>query len=59
MDGGAAAAAVGAGRALAGGQSSLASPENVQVHVVNTNFTLSWDYRGSDHRVTFSAQFQW
>ncbi|KAM4905589.1 interferon alpha/beta receptor 1 isoform 2-T2 [Sylvia borin] len=41
------------------GQSSLQSPENVQVHVVNTNFTLSWDYNGSDPNVTFSAQFQW
>ncbi|CAN8197107.1 unnamed protein product [Coccothraustes coccothraustes] len=41
------------------GQSSLPSPEDVQVHVVNTNFTLSWAWRGSDPRVTFSAQFQW
>ncbi|NWZ43147.1 INAR1 protein, partial [Brachypodius atriceps] len=41
------------------GQSSLQSPENVQVHVVNTNFTLSWDYSGSDPNVTFSAEFQW
>ncbi|XP_077048792.1 interferon alpha/beta receptor 1 [Agelaius phoeniceus] len=40
------------------GQSSLPSPNNVQVHVVNTNFTLSWDYEGTDPRVTFSAQFQ-
>ncbi|XP_023782576.1 interferon alpha/beta receptor 1-like [Cyanistes caeruleus] len=41
------------------GQSSLPSPENVQVHVVNTNFTLSWDYNGSNPNVTFSAEFQW
>uniref|UniRef100_A0A8C3R0C0 Interferon alpha and beta receptor subunit 1 n=1 Tax=Cyanoderma ruficeps TaxID=181631 RepID=A0A8C3R0C0_9PASS len=41
------------------GQSSLARPENVQVHVVNTNFTLSWDYSGSEPNVTFAAQFQW
>ncbi|NXB80094.1 INAR1 protein, partial [Donacobius atricapilla] len=41
------------------GQSSLQSPENVQVHVVNTNFTLSWDYSGADPNVTFSAEFQW
>ncbi|NXO45867.1 INAR1 protein, partial [Locustella ochotensis] len=41
------------------GQSSLQSPENVQVHVVNTNFTLSWDYSGTDPNVTFSAEFQW
>ncbi|NXP58248.1 INAR1 protein, partial [Chloropsis cyanopogon] len=40
------------------GQSSLASPENVQVHVVNTNFTLSWEYSSSEPGVTFSAQFQ-
>ncbi|XP_066033314.1 interferon alpha/beta receptor 1 [Chamaea fasciata] len=41
------------------GQSSLQSPENVQVHVVNTNFTLSWDYKGTEPNVTFSAEFQW
>ncbi|NXH51552.1 INAR1 protein, partial [Rhabdornis inornatus] len=41
------------------GQSSLQSPEDVQVHVVNTNFTLSWNYSSSDPNVTFSAQFQW
>ncbi|XP_063249373.1 interferon alpha/beta receptor 1 isoform X2 [Prinia subflava] len=41
------------------GQSSLQSPENVQVQVVNTNFTLSWDYSGGDPNVTFSAEFQW
>uniref|UniRef100_A0A8C0UFM2 Fibronectin type-III domain-containing protein n=1 Tax=Cyanistes caeruleus TaxID=156563 RepID=A0A8C0UFM2_CYACU len=41
------------------GFSSLPSPENVQVHVVNTNFTLSWDYNGSNPNVTFSAEFQW
>ncbi|NWS01818.1 INAR1 protein, partial [Motacilla alba] len=40
-------------------QSSLPSPEDVRVHVVNTNFTLSWGYRATDPRVTFSAQFQW
>ncbi|NXM82962.1 INAR1 protein, partial [Oenanthe oenanthe] len=40
-------------------QSSLQSPENVQVHGVNTNFTLSWSYSGTDPNVTFSAQFQW
>ncbi|NXH86557.1 INAR1 protein, partial [Edolisoma coerulescens] len=41
------------------GHSSLQSPENVQVYVVNTNFTLSWNYTGSDPNVTFSAEFQW
>ncbi|NXB32368.1 INAR1 protein, partial [Eulacestoma nigropectus] len=41
------------------GQTSLQSPENVQVHVVNTNFTLSWNYSGNDPNVTFSAEFQW
>ncbi|NWV24403.1 INAR1 protein, partial [Origma solitaria] len=41
------------------GQTTLRSPENVQVHVVNTNFTLSWNYNGTDPNVTFSAEFQW
>ncbi|NXO11784.1 INAR1 protein, partial [Oriolus oriolus] len=41
------------------GQTRLQSPENVRVSVVNTNFTLSWDYAGSDPNVTFSAEFQW
>ncbi|NWH95859.1 INAR1 protein, partial [Aegithalos caudatus] len=41
------------------GQSSLQSPQNVRVQVVNTNFTLSWDYPGTDPNVTFSAEFQW
>ncbi|NWW59237.1 INAR1 protein, partial [Ifrita kowaldi] len=41
------------------GQSSLQSPENVQVCAVNTNFTLSWNYTGNEPNVTFSAEFQW
>ncbi|NXB03612.1 INAR1 protein, partial [Cnemophilus loriae] len=41
------------------GQSSLRSPENVQVRVVNTNFTLSWSCSGNDPNVTFSAEFRW
>ncbi|NXH28836.1 INAR1 protein, partial [Myiagra hebetior] len=41
------------------GQTSLQSPENVQVSAVNTNFTLSWNYPGNDPNVTFSAEFQW
>ncbi|NXC07652.1 INAR1 protein, partial [Orthonyx spaldingii] len=41
------------------GQTNLQSPENVQVSVVNTNFTLSWSYSGTDPNVTFSAEFQW
>ncbi|XP_064260680.1 interferon alpha/beta receptor 1-like [Passer domesticus] len=41
------------------GQSSLPSPEDVRVHVVNTNFTLSWHFQGTEPGVTFSAQFQW
>ncbi|NXH37948.1 INAR1 protein, partial [Dicaeum eximium] len=41
------------------GQGRLQSPENVQVHVVNTNFTLSWDHSSTEPNVTFSAQFQW
>ncbi|XP_068861151.1 interferon alpha/beta receptor 1 [Aphelocoma coerulescens] len=40
------------------GQSSLQSPENVQVYAVNTNFSLSWNYSGNDPNVTFSAEFQ-
>ncbi|NXI88798.1 INAR1 protein, partial [Rhipidura dahli] len=40
------------------GQGSLQSPENIQVHAVNTNFTLSWNYSSTDPDVRFSAQFQ-
>ncbi|XP_068035215.1 interferon alpha/beta receptor 1 isoform X2 [Anomalospiza imberbis] len=41
------------------GQSRLPSPGQVRVHAVNTNFSLSWDYGGSERGLTFSAQFQW
>ncbi|KAF4801860.1 hypothetical protein TURU_030870 [Turdus rufiventris] len=40
------------------GQSSLQSPQNVQVHAVNTNFTLSWEHSDSEPNVTFSAQLR-
>ncbi|NWV32348.1 INAR1 protein, partial [Grantiella picta] len=40
------------------GQTTLQSPENIQVHVLNTNFTLSWSYTRNDPNVTFSAEFQ-
>ncbi|XP_062478211.1 interferon alpha/beta receptor 1 isoform X1 [Pezoporus occidentalis] len=41
------------------GQTNLRSPEDVQVYVVNTNFTLSWNYTGNDTNVTFSAEYRW
>ncbi|KFP89017.1 Interferon alpha/beta receptor 1, partial [Acanthisitta chloris] len=41
------------------GQSNLKSPEDIQVYIVNTNFTLRWNYTGNDPNVTFSAQYQW
>ncbi|NWV10591.1 INAR1 protein, partial [Ptilonorhynchus violaceus] len=41
------------------GQTNLQIPEGVQVSVVNTNFTLRWNYSGNDPNVTFSAEFQW
>ncbi|NXP43873.1 INAR1 protein, partial [Heliornis fulica] len=40
------------------GQTHLKSPEDLQVYVVNTNFTLRWNYTGSDTNVTFSAQYR-
>ncbi|NWI67998.1 INAR1 protein, partial [Todus mexicanus] len=41
------------------GQNNLKSPQNVQVYVVNTNFTLRWNYTGNDTNVTFSAEYRW
>ncbi|XP_040401253.1 interferon alpha/beta receptor 1 [Cygnus olor] len=41
------------------GQTDLKSPQDIQVYVVNTNFTLRWNYTGSDTNVTFSAEYQW
>ncbi|NXW57609.1 INAR1 protein, partial [Eurystomus gularis] len=41
------------------GQTNLKSPQDVQVYVVNTNFTLRWNYTGNDTSVTFSAEYQW
>ncbi|NXT02650.1 INAR1 protein, partial [Jacana jacana] len=41
------------------GQTNLTSPQDIQVYVVNTNFTLRWKYTGNDTNVTFSAEYQW
>ncbi|NXH77045.1 INAR1 protein, partial [Hydrobates tethys] len=41
------------------GQTNLKSPQDIQVYVVNTNFTLRWNYTGNDTSVTFSAQYRW
>uniref|UniRef100_A0A663N992 Uncharacterized protein n=1 Tax=Athene cunicularia TaxID=194338 RepID=A0A663N992_ATHCN len=41
------------------GQTNLKSPEDIQVHVVNSNFTLRWNYTGDDTNVTFSAECLW
>uniref|UniRef100_A0A8C8BHQ0 Uncharacterized protein n=1 Tax=Otus sunia TaxID=257818 RepID=A0A8C8BHQ0_9STRI len=38
-------------------QTNLKSPEDIQVYVVNSNFTLRWNYTGNDTNVTFSAEF--
>ncbi|NXE08148.1 INAR1 protein, partial [Lophotis ruficrista] len=40
------------------GQSNLKSPQDIQVYVVNTNFTLRWNYTGNDTNVTFSAEYR-
>uniref|UniRef100_A0A8D0H818 Interferon alpha and beta receptor subunit 1 n=1 Tax=Sphenodon punctatus TaxID=8508 RepID=A0A8D0H818_SPHPU len=41
------------------GQMNLKSPQNVSVHIVNTNFTLKWDWDiRNDPNVTFSAHYQ-
>ncbi|XP_010293820.1 PREDICTED: interferon alpha/beta receptor 1, partial [Phaethon lepturus] len=39
-------------------QISLKSPQDIQVYVLNTNFTLRWNYTGDDTNVTFSAEYQ-
>ncbi|XP_035171555.1 interferon alpha/beta receptor 1 isoform X2 [Oxyura jamaicensis] len=41
------------------GQTDLKSPQDIEVYVVNTNFTLRWNYTGNDTNVTFSAEYQW
>ncbi|XP_068281027.1 interferon alpha/beta receptor 1 isoform X2 [Nyctibius grandis] len=41
------------------GQTNLKSPQDIQVYVVNTNFTLRWSYTGNDTNVTFSAEYRW
>ncbi|KAM6292476.1 interferon alpha/beta receptor 1 isoform 2-T2 [Porphyrio hochstetteri] len=40
------------------GQTNLKSPQDLQVYIVNTDFTLRWNYTGNDTNVTFSAQYQ-
>ncbi|XP_009893221.1 PREDICTED: interferon alpha/beta receptor 1 [Charadrius vociferus] len=40
-------------------QTNLKSPQDIQVYVVNTNFTLRWNYAGNDTNVTFSAEYRW
>ncbi|XP_068000630.1 interferon alpha/beta receptor 1 [Melanerpes formicivorus] len=41
------------------GQTNLKSPQDIQVYVVNTNFTLRWNYTGNDTNLTFLAEYQW
>ncbi|OPJ66463.1 interferon alpha/beta receptor 1 [Patagioenas fasciata monilis] len=41
------------------GRTDLKSPQDIQVYVVNTNFTLRWNYTGNDTNVTFSAEYRW
>ncbi|XP_068768738.1 interferon alpha/beta receptor 1 isoform X2 [Struthio camelus] len=41
------------------GQTNLKSPQDIQVYVVNTNFTLRWNYTEDDTHVMFSAQYRW
>ncbi|NWR70285.1 INAR1 protein, partial [Centropus unirufus] len=40
------------------GQTTLKSPQDIQVYAVNTNFTLRWNYTGNDTDVTFSAEYR-
>ncbi|XP_075767094.1 interferon alpha/beta receptor 1 [Pelodiscus sinensis] len=45
--------------ALGASQMNLTSPQNVQVDIINTNFTLRWTWNSeNDFSVTFSAQYQ-
>ncbi|XP_064503263.1 interferon alpha/beta receptor 1 isoform X2 [Pseudopipra pipra] len=41
------------------GQAPLQSPQDIQVDVVNTNFTLRWSHPGGEPGVTFSAEYKW
>ncbi|NXO05005.1 INAR1 protein, partial [Rhinopomastus cyanomelas] len=41
------------------GQTNLKSPQDVDVYIVNTNFTLRWNYTGDDTPVMFSAEYRW
>ncbi|NXP21360.1 INAR1 protein, partial [Scytalopus superciliaris] len=40
------------------GQEPLQSPQHIQVHVVNTNFRLSWSHPGQEPPVTFWAEYK-
>ncbi|XP_010157283.1 PREDICTED: interferon alpha/beta receptor 1 [Eurypyga helias] len=40
-------------------QTTLKTPWDIQVYVVNTNFTLRWNYTGNDSNVAFSAEYRW
>ncbi|NWY60112.1 INAR1 protein, partial [Chionis minor] len=40
------------------GQTNLKSPQDIQVYVINTNFTLRWSYAGNYSNVTFSAEYR-
>ncbi|XP_006032720.1 interferon alpha/beta receptor 1 isoform X1 [Alligator sinensis] len=51
-------AALGSGSCA--GQMNLMIPQNVQVHIINTNITLKWDWDSwNNFSVTFSAHYQW
>ncbi|XP_062429314.1 interferon alpha/beta receptor 1 [Rhea pennata] len=41
------------------GLTNLKSPQDIQIYVVNTNFTLRWNYTEDDTHITFSAQYRW
>ncbi|XP_010211787.1 PREDICTED: interferon alpha/beta receptor 1 [Tinamus guttatus] len=39
------------------GHANLKSPQDIEVYIVNTNFTLRWSYPEDDTDVMFSAQY--
>ncbi|NXL94834.1 INAR1 protein, partial [Alectura lathami] len=41
------------------GQTTLKSPQDIEVYVINTNLTLRWNYTGDGTNVTFSAEYRW
>ncbi|NXF73626.1 INAR1 protein, partial [Sclerurus mexicanus] len=40
------------------GQEPLQSPQDIRVHVVNTNFTLGWSHPGKEPGLRFSAEYR-